>query len=210
MVGILETTESDDGLHMDHVFSYENKYDSEAELLKAYVSYSYEVDDVNEVGAMDSDYGANFSGNSTMASEDNNNFTASVDYENKFGEKLGYELGAKATIRDFEKDLTYLQNIYENDYEEDIYAAYIVTQYELNNRFGFKFGARTEQVETFADLKGPDLTENDSINILTYLFEKGISEGPFIKIILRFILVHFYFSNLLIDKLFNLVTQKSK
>ena len=181
MVGTLETTETDDGLHMDHVFSYENKYDSKAELLKAYVSYSYEVDDVNEVGAMDSEYGANFSGNSTLASEDNNNFTASVDYENKFGEKLGYELGAKATIKDFEKDLTYLQNIYENDYEEDIYAAYLVTQYEITDRFGFKFGARAEQVETFADLKGPDLAENDSTNILTYLFEQGISEGPFNK-----------------------------
>ena len=181
MVGILETTETDDGLHMDHVFSYENKYDSEAELLKAYVSYSYEVDDVNEVGAMDSEYGANFSGDSTIASEDNNNFTASLDYENKFGKKLGYELGAKATIRDFEKDLTYLQNIYENDYEEDIYAAYLVTQYELTDRFGFKFGARAEQVETFADLKGPDLAESDSTNILTYLFERGISEGPFDK-----------------------------
>ena len=130
---------------------------------------------------MDSEYGANFSGNSTLASEDNNNFTASVDYENKFGEKLGYELGAKATIRDFEKDLTYLQNIYENDYEEDIYAAYLVTQYEITDRFGFKFGARAEQVETFADLKGPDLAENDSTNILTYLFEQGISEGPFNK-----------------------------
>ena len=181
MVGILETTETDDGLHMDHVLSYENKYDSEYKLLKAYISYSYEVDDVNEFGAMDSEYGANFSGNSTMASEDNNNFTASLDYENKFGNKLGFELGAKATIRDFEKDLTYLQNIYENDYEEDIYAAYLVTQYEITDRFGFKFGARAEQVETFADLKGPDLAESDSTNILTYLFEKGISEGPFDK-----------------------------
>ena len=181
MVGILETTETDDGLHMDHVLSYENKYDSEFKLLKAYISYSYEVDDVNEFGAMDSEYGANFSGDSTIASEDNNNFTASLDYENKFGKKLGYELGAKATIRDFEKDLTYLQNIYENDYEEDIYAAYLVTQYELTDRFGFKFGARAEQVETFADLKGPDLAESDSTNILTYLFERGISEGPFDK-----------------------------
>ena len=181
MVGILETTETDDGLHMDHVLSYENKYNSEFKLLKAYISYSYEVDDVNEFGAMDSEYGANFSGDSTIASEDNNNFTASLDYENKFGKKLGYELGAKATIRDFEKDLTYLQNIYENDYEEDIYAAYLVTQYELTDRFGFKFGARAEQVETFADLKGPDLAESDSTNILTYLFERGISEGPFDK-----------------------------
>ena len=181
MVGILETTETDDGLHMDHVLSYENKYNSEFKLLKAYISYSYEVDDVNEFGAMDSEYGANFSGDSTIASEDNNNFTASLDYENKFGKKLGYELGAKATIRDFEKDLTYLQNIYENDYEEDIYAAYLVTQYEITDRFGFKLGARAEQVETFADLKGPDLAEDDSTNILTYLFERGISEGPFDK-----------------------------
>ena len=48
LVGNLKTTETDEGLHMDHVFSYENKFDSDAELLNAYVSYSYEVDDVNE------------------------------------------------------------------------------------------------------------------------------------------------------------------
>ncbi|MFL3006502.1 MAG: TonB-dependent receptor domain-containing protein [Candidatus Neomarinimicrobiota bacterium] len=179
LLGNLETTETDEGLHMDHVFSYENKFDSDAELLNAYVSYSYEVDDVNEIGTMDSEYGANFSGNSTTAYEDNNNFTASIDYENKFGDNLDYEIGAKATIRDFKKDLTYLQNIYENDYEEDIYAAYMVTQYELTDRFGFKFGARAEQVETFANLKGPELTENDSVNVLTYLFKKGIEEGPY-------------------------------
>ena len=179
LLGNLETTETDEGLHMDHVFSYENKFDSDAELLNAYVSYSYEVDDVNEIGTMDSEYGANFSGNSTKALEDNNNFTASIDYENKFGDKLDYEIGAKATIRDFKKDLTYLQNIYENDYEEDIYAAYMVAQYELTDRFGFKFGARAEQVETYANLKGPELTENDSVNVLTYLFKKGIEEGPY-------------------------------
>ena len=179
LLGNLETTETDEGLHMDHVFSYENKFDSDVELLNAYISYSYEVDDVNEFGKMDSEFGANFSGNSTTAYEDNNNFTASIDYENKFGDNLDYEIGAKATIRDFKKDLTYLQNIYENDYEEDIYAAYMVTQYELTDRFGFKFGARAEQVETFANLKGPELTENDSVNVLTYLFKKGIEEGPY-------------------------------
>ena len=179
LLGNLETTETDEGLHMDHVFSYENKFDSDVELLNAYISYSYEVDDVNEFGKMDSEFGANFSGNSTTAFEKNNNFTASIDYENKFGDKLDYEVGAKATIRDFKKDLTYLQNIYENDYEEDIYAAYMVTQYELTDRFGFKFGARAEQVETYANLKGPELTDNDSANVLTYLFEKGIKEGPY-------------------------------
>ena len=178
LLGNLKTTETDEGLHMDHVFSYENKFDSDAELLNAYISYSHEIDDVNEIGAMDSEYGANFSGNLTTALEDNNNFTASIDYENKFGD-IEYEVGAKATIRDFKKDLTYLQNIYENDYEEDIYAAYMVTQYELTDRFGFKFGARAEQVETYANLEGPELTDNDSANVLTYLFEKGIEEGPY-------------------------------
>jgi len=178
LLGNLKTTETDEGLHMDHVFSYENKFDSDAELLNAYISYSHEIDDVNEIGAMDSEYGANFSGNLTTALEDNNNFTASIDYENKFRD-IEYEVGAKATIRDFKKDLTYLQNIYENDYEEDIYAAYMVTQYELTDRFGFKFGARAEQVETYANLEGPELTDNDSANVLTYLFEKGIEEGPY-------------------------------
>ena len=179
LIGNLKTTENDDGRHMDHVLSYENKYDSESELLKAYVSYSHEIDDVTEFGSMDSDYGANFSGNSTTASEKNNNLTASIDYENTFGEMLGYEIGAKATIRDFEKDLTYLQNTYENDYQEDVYAAYLVSQYEVTDRFGFKFGARAEQVKTFADLKGPILTANDSVNILTHLFERGIIKGPY-------------------------------
>ena len=47
-LGLFDNTETDDGIHIDNVLSYENKYDSEAELLKAYVSYSYEVDDVND------------------------------------------------------------------------------------------------------------------------------------------------------------------
>jgi len=181
LIGLLTTTERDDGFHMDHVLSYENKYNSEVQLLKGYVSYSYEIDDVHETGDMNSEYGANFSGNSTTADEHNNNFTAAVDYENEFGERLGYEIGAKATIRDFEKNLTYLQEIYENDYEEDIYAAYIVTRYDVTDHFGFKFGARAEQVETIATLKGPEPTEHDSINILTKLFDDGIAQSPFNK-----------------------------
>ena len=55
----------------------------------------------------------------------------------------------------------------------------MVAQYELTDRFGFKFGARAEQVETYANLNGPELTENDSVNVLTYLFKKGIEEGPY-------------------------------
>ena len=88
---------------MDHVLSYENKYDSKSQLLKAFFSYSFETDDVLESGEMNSEYGANAFGSLTKAFEDNNNLTASIDYENIYGDKFGYEIGAKATIRDFKK-----------------------------------------------------------------------------------------------------------
>ena len=101
--GILITNETDDGIHMDHVLSYENKYDSKSQLLKAFFSYSFETDDVLESGEMNSEYGANAFGSLTKAFEDNNNLTASIDYENIYGDKFGYEIGAKATIRDFKK-----------------------------------------------------------------------------------------------------------
>lgn len=179
--GILITNETDDGIHMDHVISYENKYDSKAQLLKAFVSYSYETDDVLESGEMNSENGANAFGSLTKAFEDNNNLTAAIDYENIYGENFGYEIGAKATIRDFKKDMDYLGRTYGNDYEEDIYAAYLVTRYNFTDRFGFKFGARTEQVETFAKLDKEVVENIDTSNVLTQLFDNGIEESPFNK-----------------------------
>ena len=179
--GVLKTKETDDGLHMDHILSYENKYDSKAQLLKAFISYSFETDDVLESGEMNSEYGANAFGSLTKAFEDNNNLTAAIDYENVYGEKFGYEIGAKATVRDFKKDMDYLGRTYKNDYEEDIFAAYLVTRYDFNDRFGFKFGARTEQVETFAKLDKKIIDDIDSSNVLTQLFDNGIEESPFDK-----------------------------
>ena len=179
--GVLITNETDDGTHMDHVLSYENKYDSRAQLLKAFVSYSYETDDILESGEMNSESGANPFGSVTKAFEDNNNLTAAIDYENVYGEKLGYEIGAKATIRDFKKDMDYLGRTYGNDYEEDIYAAYLVTRYNFTDRFGFKFGARTEQVETIAKLDKKVVQDIDTSNVLTQLFDDGILESPFNK-----------------------------
>ena len=115
------------------------------------------------------------------AFEDNNNLTAAIDYENVYGEKFGYEIGAKATIRDFKKDMDYLGRTYENNYEEDIYAAYLVTRYNFTDRFGFKFGARTEQVETFAELDKKEVQDIDTSNVLTQLFDNGIEDSPFDK-----------------------------
>ena len=174
-IGENRMEENDDGYHIDHVLSYENKYDSQKQLLKAYASFAREIDDVSETGMMENQYGPDISGSSTL--ENNTNVTLAVDYEDEYGEKLGIETGLKFTIRDFGENLNYLEDKYENDYQEDIYAAYLVTKYDLTDRFGFKLGARFEQVETKASLSGP--TTHDSTNIITKIFDLAISESPF-------------------------------
>ena len=174
-IGENRMEENDNGYHIDHVISYENKYDSQEQLLKAYASFAREIDDVSETGIMENQYGPEDSGSSTL--ENNTNVTLAVDYEDEYGEKLGIETGLKFTIRDFGENLNYLKDKYENDYQEDIYAAYLVTKYDLTDRFGFKLGARFEQVETKANLSGP--TTHDSTNIITKIFDLAISESPF-------------------------------
>ena len=173
-LGLKEIEESDDGYHIDHVLSYENKYDSQKQLLKAYASIAHEIDDVFETGTMES---PNYKSRDTKSLEDNTNVTMALDYENEYGEKLGIETGLKFTIRDFGENLNYLEDKYENDYQEDIYAAYLVTKYNLTDRFGFKLGARFEQVETKANLSGP--VTHDSTNIITSIFDSAIVKSPF-------------------------------
>ncbi len=177
MVGrTFRTEENDNGNHMDHVLSYENKFDSQEQLLKAYVSYSHEIDDVHEQGnGGSSSYSVD--NKASTAKEKNDNLTLSIDYEDEFGDNLGIEVGAKATLRDFGTDLNYLDEDYINKYDEDIYAAYLVTRYDLTDRFGLKIGARYEKVNTFAELTGS--TEHDSSNIITTIFDNAIQESPF-------------------------------
>ena len=177
MIGQMNMEESDNGYHIDHVISYENKFDSREQLLKGYASFAHEIDDVFETGVMETQYGLDRISNGSKALEDNTNITVALDYEDEYNDKLGIEIGTKFTIRNFGKDLNYLNDKYDNDYEEDIYAAYLVTKYDLTDRLGFKLGARFEQVETKAYLYGP--TEHDSTNIITKLFDDAISQSPF-------------------------------
>ena len=177
IIGQNRMEESDDGYHIDHVLSYENKFDSKEQLLKAYASLAHEIDDVFETGTMENQYGSDRKSSDSKTLEDNTNMTMAVDYENEYGEKLGIETGLKFSIRNFGEDLNYLEDKYDNDYEEDIYAAYLVTKYDLTDRFGLKLGARFEQVETKANLSGP--TSHDSTNIITKIFDEAISESPF-------------------------------
>jgi outer membrane receptor protein involved in Fe transport len=177
VIGEIHMTEHDDGFHIDHVLSYEDKFDSKVKLLKVYASFSHEVDDVHEHGGMEVDHSADRPDGDTDALEHNDNLTMAIDYENEYGDKLGIETGMKVSLRDFGKDLEYLRENYENDYEEDIYAAYLVTKYDMTDRFGLKLGARFEQVETKASLIGPDT--HDSTNIITKIFDQAIDQSPF-------------------------------
>ncbi len=179
-IGERAMEENDDGYHIDHVVSYENKYDTKEQLLKAYASFAHEIDDVFETGTMENQYGPDYKSSDTKTLEDNTNITMAVDYENEYGEKLSIETGLKLSIRNFGENLNYLEYKYDNDYEEDIYAAYLITEYNLTDRFGFKLGARFEQVETKANLNGPtNYGSNDSTNIITKLFDQAIIESPF-------------------------------
>ena len=177
MNGIMRVEENDDGYHIDHVLSYENRFDSKKQLLKGYASFAHEIDDVFENGVMEYQNGPDRTSSDTKALENNTNITIAMDYENEYGDKLGIETGIKASLRDFGKDLEYLSKDYKNDYEEDIYAAYLVTKYDLTARFGLKLGARFEQVETKANLSGS--TSHDSTNIITKIFDQAISQSPF-------------------------------
>ena len=109
--------------------------------------------------------------------EHNDNWTLSIDYEDELRDNLAIEVGAKTTLRNFGTDLNYLWQEYKNDYNEDIYAAYLVTRYDITDRFGLKVGVRLEQVETKAALGGP--TEHDSTNIITKIFDDAIEQSPF-------------------------------
>ena len=171
------TTEHDDGQHIDHALTYENKFDSQEQLLKAYVSFSHEIDDVHEHGGSETEHHSVDRENETNAMEHNDNWTLSIDYEDELRDNLAIEVGAKTTLRNFGTDLNYLWQEYKNDYNEDIYAAYLVTRYDLTDRFGLKVGARLEQVETKAVLGGP--TEHDSTNIITKIFDDAIEQSPF-------------------------------
>ena len=177
IIGEMRMESNDDGYHIDHVLSYENKFDSKKQLLKGYASFAHEIDDVFETGGMEDQYSVDKSSTDSKALEDNTNITMAVDYENEYGKKLGIETGVKITIRDFGKELNYLNDEYDNTYKEDIYAAYLVSKYDMTDRFGLKLGARFEQVETKANLTGPN--SHDSTNIITKLFDQAISQSPF-------------------------------
>ena len=193
IIGAIQTTNHDDGFHIDHLLSYDGKFDQKNQTIKGYISFSHETDDVHEEeGGQGNFFNSSTSNQETNAFEDNSNFTISFDYENKFKNNLGFEVGAKAALRNFSTDLSYLNNEYMNDYSEDIYATYFIANHDFTNQIGLKYGLRAEKASTSAQLLG--YSSPDTSNIITFIIDSSIAQSPFnnpyLKIYPSFFLIY--------------------
>ena len=177
IIGQIQTKNNDDGFHLDHLIAYENRSDKNNQLIKAFLSFSHETDDVSEYVIQNEFYESLEPQNKTEAFEDNNNLTFSIDYENKLKDNFDFEIGSKTTIRNFKTDLNYLDTKYTNDYSENIYAAYLDINYNFSNPVALKFGFRSEQVNTTAQLSGSSFP--DSSNIITSIIDSAIIQSPY-------------------------------
>ncbi len=176
-----ESQSEDVGLHHDHSISYENKFGTKDRKLSANLDLSFEEDDIVQYNLENSSIINDFSSNTdTDVKEKNNSTTFRIDYEDKLTEKTSIETGLKATLKSFSTDYNYLEQLYINNYEEDIYAAYASLTYDISDRFGIKAGARFEQVETNASLE-PSSTNitPDSVNIISTIIDNAIEESPY-------------------------------
>ena len=176
-----ESRSEDVGLHHDHSISYENKFGTKDRKLSANLDLSFEEDDIVQYNLENSSIINDFSSNTdTDVKEKNNSTTFRIDYEDKLTEKTSIETGLKATLKSFSTDYNYLEQLYINNYEEDIYAAYASLTYDISERFGIKAGARFEQVETNASLE-PSSTNitPDSVNIISTIIDNAIEESPY-------------------------------
>jgi len=176
-----ESRSEDVGLHHDHSISYENKFGTKDRKLSANLDLNFEEDDIVQYNLENSSIINDFSSNTdTDVKEKNNSTTFRIDYEDKLNEKTSIETGLKATLKSFSTDYNYLEQLYINNYEEDIYAAYASLTYDISERFGIKAGARFEQVETNASLQ-PSSTNitPDSVNIISTIIDNAIEESPY-------------------------------
>ena len=127
-----ESRSEDVGLHHDHSISYENKFGTKDRKLSANLDLSFEEVDIVQYNLENSSIINDFSSNTdTDVKEKNNSTTFRIDYEDKLTEKTSIETGLKATLKSFSTDYNYLEQLYINNYEEDIYAAYASFTYDF-------------------------------------------------------------------------------
>ena len=172
------------GNHHDHSLSYENKFGTNDRKLSAGIDFNFEEDDVVQYSIENSSLIDDFgSGNTdTDFKEKIESQTFRVDYEDGLSDRLSIETGMKATLKSFSTDYTYLDQLYINDYSEDIYAGYASATYDVTDRFGIKAGARYEKVETNASLMSSSSnTAPDSVNIISTIIDNAIELSPYEK-----------------------------
>ena len=181
----LSKSKSEDlGNHHDHSFSYENNFGTKDRKLSAGIDINFEEDDVTQYNIENSSIIDDYNSGSTDTDfkEKNNSQTFRLDYEDGLSDKLSIETGFKTTLKSFSTDYTYLNQLYINDYSEDIYAGYISTTYNITDQFGIKAGARYEQVETNASLEpSSSNTAPDSINIISTIIDNAVELSPYEK-----------------------------
>ena len=180
----VESLEEDDGVHHDHSFSYENKFGTTDRKLTSNLDLNYETDEGIQHNYEHSLDAADHSGHShehdTEFKENNNSITVTVDYEDQLNEKMFIETGFKSTLKSFSTDYNYLEQLYINNYDEDIYAAYASLNYDITEKFGIKAGGRFEQVETNATLDPASSNATpDSVNIISTIIDNALENSPY-------------------------------
>ena len=172
------------GNHHDHSLSYENKFGTNDRKLSAGLDFNFEEDDVVQYSIQNSSLIDDLSSGNTDTDfkEKIESQTFRVDYEDGLSDRLSIEAGMKATLKSFSTDYSYLDQLYINDYSEDIYAGYASATYDVTDRFGIKAGARYEKVETNASLMpSSSNTAPDSVNIISTIIDNAIELSPYEK-----------------------------
>ena len=181
---LTKSSSEDVGNHHDHSLSYENKFGTNDRKLSAGVDFNFEEDDVVQYNIENSSLIDDFNSSNTDTDfkEKNESQTFRIDYEDGLSEALSIEIGMKATLKSFSTDYSYLDQLYINNYSEDIYAGYASATYDLTDRFGIKAGARYEKVETNASLSpSSSNTAPDSINIISAIIDDAVELSPYEK-----------------------------
>ena len=176
-----EAKEEDHGIHHDHSISYENKFGTKDRKLAASLDLNFEEDEsVQHNVEASSVWDDHSHDHDTEFKEKNESQTFRIDYEDDLNEALSIETGIKATMKSFSTDYNYLEQLYSNNYDEDIYAAYASLKYDITDRFGIKAGARFEQVETNATLISSSANEvADSVNIISTIINNAVEASPY-------------------------------
>ena len=166
----LEISESEDEYNWGHSISYENKFDSQDKNLNINLDYNlgYEQETENSEEVL----------NEVLKSQLNDAIIFMLDFEDKLFEKVNIETGIKATLKDVNDSLNFLNDDYLYNYEEDIYAFYSTLGFQLSDRIGLKGGLRYEQVNTKASVRGDT---SFATGIVHYIINNEVGRGEYIN-----------------------------